>query len=244
MAVFFPSPPFPRTLCLVVTFRGMANFRCPVCKSSLDLQQPSVPPGPPAPAGPTPDKINVNIISTWNERDSDDSSGDEAPPEKKQKIEQTLPSDWEIHWSVQWKIPYYWHPGTRFATWTWPTVEPGADQGKTCYIADEAVRQSKCLRKASQPGAPHGTSLTIAGGWVVGVGHNGVWMNAADVPMWLPMCRHGPVPAAAAVGTHPTSAISASDIVETTPGASSGAPPEELSTATGVATDPAASESV
>ena len=123
-------------------------------------------------------------------------------------------------------------------------MELGADRGKSCYIADKAVRQSKCLRKASQPGAPYGTSLTIAGGWVVGIGHNGVWMNAADVLMRLPMCRHWPAPGAAAEGTHPTSAISASDIVERTPGASSGAPPEALSTATGVAADPSASESI
>ena len=173
----------------------------------------------------------MNIISTWNEPDSDDSSGDEAPPEKKQKIEQTLPSDWEIHWSTQWKLPYYWHPGTRFATWVWPTVEPGADQGKTCYIADKAVRQSKCLRKASQPGAPYGTSLTIAGGWVVGVGHNGAMMHVDDVPPWLPLWRHRANRTAEAIGAPPEEPSTA------TPA------PEEPSTATAVAADPSASES-
>ena len=108
---------------------------------------------------------------SWGRAGTDDTDSDPDPVPLPQMSppQEHLPADWEMHWSKQNRLPFYWNRSTGASEWEWPSDKPERLLW-TNYMRVKADIQYTCLRNVKDPTSEFFEhTMALLDGWVVGL---------------------------------------------------------------------------
>jgi len=109
----------------------------------------------------------------WNRAGPDptveDTYPDPEPWPETRLPEEPLPEGWELHWSKDYRSPYYYHRSTGVSEWDWPTDHSDRLLW-TRWVQVNADIQYTCLRQVRDPNSEYFEyTMALWNGWVMGV---------------------------------------------------------------------------